>query len=350
MKCKYLDHQVCIRTSGEFRLCCISNEPTNKENIQTHTIEEWRESKVFKDAEQKFDNNEFPEACKKCEIQESSGEGSQRTKPRPYGPGVSHLDLRFGSNCNLKCTMCYPATSSGVNQDHKELIAKGMESPWGNEQFPNYDWYTEERGDYLASLPELREVYLTGGEPMMVRGLHKFLKKLDNSVEIRFNTNATIINPNVYEELKRFDTVNMCFSIDGIGKVNDYIRWGSDWQTVETNMLRWAEFVKYKSVGPTIQIMNLHNYDNIVAWAKTNDFDVFDNLLFHPTYFDSKNAPDTIKKFAPEKFKYWVNQEPDQIQQNAFLHWIKTFDKLRGCHIQDYIPEVAEAYGINKGK
>ena len=48
MKCKYLDHQVCIRTSGEFRLCCISNEPTNKENIQTHTIEEWRESKVFK--------------------------------------------------------------------------------------------------------------------------------------------------------------------------------------------------------------------------------------------------------------------------------------------------------------
>ena len=129
MKCKYLDHQVCIRTSGEFRLCCISNEPTNKENIQTHTIEEWRESKVFKDAVQKFDNNEFPEACKKCEIQESSGEGSQRTKPRPYGPGVSHLDLRFGSNCNLKCTMCYPATSSGVNQDHKELIAKGMESP-----------------------------------------------------------------------------------------------------------------------------------------------------------------------------------------------------------------------------
>ena len=69
MKCKYLDHQVCIRTSGEFRLCCISNEPTNKENIQTHTIEEWRESKVFKDAVQKFDNSEFPEACKKCEIQ-----------------------------------------------------------------------------------------------------------------------------------------------------------------------------------------------------------------------------------------------------------------------------------------
>ena len=41
-----------------------------------------------------------------------------------------------------------------------------------------FDWYTDERGEYLATLPELREVYLTGGEPMMVKGLHKFLQKL----------------------------------------------------------------------------------------------------------------------------------------------------------------------------
>ena len=34
MRCKYLDHQVMIRPDGEFRLCCISNEKTNKENIK----------------------------------------------------------------------------------------------------------------------------------------------------------------------------------------------------------------------------------------------------------------------------------------------------------------------------
>lgn len=347
MKCKYLDHQVCIRTSGEFRLCCVSREPSNEENIQTHTIEEWRQSKVYTDAVNKFANNEWPDACIKCKIQEEAGEQSQRNRPRQYGPGISHLDLRFGNNCNLKCVMCYPGSSSSLNHDHKDLKAQGFDSPWGDMEFENYDWYTDERGDYLASLPELREVYLTGGEPMMVRGLHKFLTKLDSSVEVRFNTNATIINPNIYEELKRFESVNMCFSIDGIGKVNDYIRWGSDWNTIETNMLRWAEFVKHKSLGPTIQVMNLHDYNNITAWAKSNDFKMFDNLLLNPAYFDTKNAPDSIKKYAPQQFKYWVDQPADQIQQNAFRHWVSTFDKFRNISIKDYIPEVADAYGIS---
>ena len=349
MKCKYLDHQVCIRTDGEYRLCCVSLESTNQENVQTHTIDEWRQSKVFLDAVSKFENNEWPDACAKCKIQEENGQQSQRQKPRPYGPGISHLDLRFGSNCNLKCTMCYPGTSSGINQEHKQLLDQGLESPWGTKQFPNYDWYSDERGEYLASLPELKEVYLTGGEPMMVRGLHKFLKKLDSSVEVRFNTNATIINPNVYEELKRFETVNMCFSIDGIGKVNDYIRWGSKWEEVETNMLKWAEIVKYKSVGPTLQVMNILDYQNIIDWAKQNEFKVFDNMLYNPQYFNLQNAPDTLKQ-QTKFFKEWINQPSDEMYQEQFKRWVKTFDKLRNCSIHDYIPEVAEAYGINKRK
>jgi len=346
VKCKYLDHQICVRTTGEYRLCCISVEQQNKENVTTHNIEQWRNSKIHTEAREKFANNEWPDACAKCRIQEEQGQESQRQKPRQYGPGISHLDLRFGSNCNLKCTMCYPATSSSVNQDHKELLKRGLESPWGNEQFPNYDWYTDERGDWLASLPDLREVYLTGGEPMMVKGLHSFLKKLDSSVEIRFNTNGTIINPNVYEELKRFETVNMCFSIDGIGKVNDYIRWGSDWKSIEQNMFRWAEFVKYKSIGPTVQVMNILDGHNLEQWAKQHDFEIWPNMLYNPQYFNVKNAPDTIKSQA-KYFPEWVSQDADEEQQKLFVKVIHTFDKLRNTKINNYIPEVAEAYGIN---
>ena len=347
MKCKYLDHQVCVKTSGEYRLCCISNEPTNRENVTTHTVDDWRNSATYQNAIATFENGLFLKACEKCKIQEEAGETSQRTRPRQYGPGVSHLDLRFGSNCNLQCTMCYPGVSSSLAKEHQEMLKQGIESPWGNEPFPNFDWYTDERGEYLATLPELREVYLTGGEPMMVKGLHKFLQKLDSSVEVRFNTNATIMNPNIYEELKRFETVNMCFSIDGIGKVNDYIRWGSNWEQVETNMLKWAEIVKYKSLGPTIQVLNLHHYETIIDWCKKHDFQFFDNLLMNPEYLNTKNAPDEIKQYCPEKFKYWVDQPADIIQQEAFKKWISIFDKQRGCSLKEYIPEVAKAYGIN---
>ena len=347
MRCEYLDHQVCIKTSGEYRLCCISTEPTNIENVTTHSVDDWRDSKIFKDAVSTFEKGEFPKACEKCRIQEQAGEKSQRNRPIQYGPGISHLDLRFGSNCNLQCIMCHPGVSSSLAKEHQAMLQQGVESPWGNQPFTNFDWYTDERGEYLAALPELREVYLTGGEPMMVKGLHKFLQKLDSSVVVRFNTNATIMNPKIYEELKRFETVNMCFSIDGIGKVNDYIRWGSKWAEVETNVLKWAEIVKYKSLGPTIQVLNLHHYEKIIDWCKKHGFDFFDNLLMKPEHFNTKNAPDEIKKYCPTKFRYWVDQKTDISQQEAFKKWTMIFDKQRGCSLKEYIPEVAKAYGIN---
>jgi sulfatase maturation enzyme AslB (radical SAM superfamily) len=168
---------------------------------------------------------------------------------------------------------------------------------------------------------------------------------LDSSVEIRFNTNGTIINPNVYEELKRFETVNMCFSVDGIGRVNDYIRWSSDWKTIETNMLRWAEFVKYKSLGPTLQVMNILDYDNVVEWARKHDFEVFDNMLYNPPYFNLQNAPDELKAQA-QHFKEWIDKPADEQHQENFRKVVKTFDYIRKCDIKDYIPEVARIYGL----
>ena len=50
MNCQFLDHQVCIRADGQYRLCCISLETNNQENIKTHTIEDWLNSNTHKDA------------------------------------------------------------------------------------------------------------------------------------------------------------------------------------------------------------------------------------------------------------------------------------------------------------
>ena len=38
MKCKYLEHQVMIRPDGEFRMCCISKEKTNKKREQNLVV------------------------------------------------------------------------------------------------------------------------------------------------------------------------------------------------------------------------------------------------------------------------------------------------------------------------
>ena len=179
----------------------------------------------------------------------------------------------------------------------------------------------------------------------MVKGLNKFLAKLDPSVEVRFNTNGTLFNPKVFNELKRFERVNMNFSIDGIGRTNDYIRWGSNWDVVEYNLNKFRE-VADVSLGPTVQIMNVLEYDDYVEYAQANQLEIFDNLLMTPDCLHIKNAPQAMKDNI-EHFDYWMNHPTSIEKQEEFKKWIGVLDKNRGCDIKEYLPEVAGYYGIN---
>lgn len=347
MKCKYIEHQACIRTDGQYRMCCVSMEPNNTETVNTHTPVQWLQSETIQKARKQFENNEWPDACIKCKTSEENGSQSMRQKPRQYGPGLSHLDLRFGNSCNLACSMCFPGSSSTLHYEHEKLLSEGKESPWGTQRFNVYNWYDDELGDKFANLNDLREVYLTGGEPMMVKHLDKFLDKLDSSVELRFNTNGTIINPKVFEQLKRFKYVNMCLSIDGIGKVNDYIRWGSNWVDIEANINKLAELPNIDmSVGPTIQLMNALYYEELVEWAKNKQFKVYDNMLMYPLYLNLKNADDIIKQRTPN-FNHWHNGNSDYRERENFIRYTKILDNNRGCNIKDFLPEVANIYGLD---
>jgi hypothetical protein len=129
-------------------MCCISTEKTNKENINDMSPEEWLASETPTKAREQLANNQFPKACQKCELMELAGKPSMRQRPREYGPGISHLDIRFGNQCNLRCTMCYPGSSSSLYEEHNELKAKGQESPWGWFDYGLYNWYTDEQGRF----------------------------------------------------------------------------------------------------------------------------------------------------------------------------------------------------------
>ena len=116
MKCKYLEHQICTRSDGQYRLCCTSFEPDNKETIYTHTPQQWHDSDFHRGVREQLDRDEWPEACIKCQEAEEKGLESMRTKVKEdgtryvrnhFGPGLSHWDLRFGNSCNLRCISCF---------------------------------------------------------------------------------------------------------------------------------------------------------------------------------------------------------------------------------------------------
>ena len=332
MKCKRLENQICIRTTGQYRLCCVSSEKDNVENILTHDVDEWVSSQIRKDAIISLETDMWPDSCIRCKLDEEAGVESTRQKSSHYGPGITHLDLRFGNSCNLSCRMCWPGSSSTLVQEQQEFLINGEESPWGSTSFVVHNWYNDDNALKLASIPTLKEVYLTGGEPMMVKGLLKFIQLLDKNVTLRFNTNGTILNPKLLEEIKKFKNVNMCFSIDGIGKVNDYIRWGSKWEDVYNNFTLCKDAGFDISIGPTVQVLNELYMPELYHWAKQEGVDVFENVLSNPEYYNIKNAP-------------W--RSTNAKAHGDFVKYTRILDTKRACSIVDYLPEVANAYGIS---
>lgn len=346
MNCKYLDHQVCIRTSGEYRLCCASLEPSHEYNIKTHTIEEWLNSDIHKQAKESIANGVLPDSCIRCRTNEQSGIQSMRQRPRVYGPGLSHLDIRFSNKCNLQCVMCSPLSSSSLMAEHKKL---GDKSPWGVIEIEEFNWYNENLATELANIPTLKEVYLTGGEPFMVRGLDKFINKLKRNVELRFNTNGTINNPKLYKLLSEFDRVQLAFSIDGLGKVNDYIRYGSSWNEVEDNLLLAKEHKLHVTITPTIQIYNYPYLKNLWDYCDKHGIPNYNAILMTPHYYDIRNMPDKMREkyTLPEHSQYLETNKNDSEQIKRFVEITKTFDKSRNVDIRKYLPEVAEFYDFD---
>lgn len=346
MSCKYLDHQLCVRTSGEYRLCCASLEPSHEYNIKTHTIEQWLNSDIHKQAKESINNGILPDSCLRCRTDEESGIQSMRQKPRVYGPGLSHLDIRFSNQCNLQCVMCSPMSSSSIMLEHNKL---GSDSPWGTIKVEEYNWYNEDIATEIASIPTLKEVYLTGGEPFMVRGLDKFINKLDRKVNLRFNTNGTLNNKKLYDLLSEFDYVNLAFSIDGIGKVNDYIRYGSSWNEVEDNLLLAKEYNFDVSITPTIQIYNYPYIKDLFLYCEKHNIKHYDTLLLTPEHFDIRNMPDLMREryTLPEHKDYLLNNQRDDSMIEHFVNFTNTLDKSRNISIKDYLPELTEYYDFN---
>ena len=344
MKCKLLENQVYIATTGEYRLCCTSREPSSGETVWTHTPQEWLKSKTVQTAIDTLAKDEWPDSCERCMTEESAGLTSRRMTRDQMGPDLTHLDLRFGNSCNLKCISCWSQSSSRINDEATEMQQRGIIPLHPIHENSVANWYDEKFFKYFENL-NLKEVALAGGEPMMIKHLPEFLERLDPSVVVRFTSNATIYNPKVYKILKKFDKIIMSVSMDAVGDRIEYIRYGTKWKDVEENTLRLAEFCKMDLI-PCISVLNALYYDEILEWNSKYNFKIYNNMLQHPNYLHLKNAPTSLKAQLT-RFESWYSQPADETEQQAFVNNITKLDSFRNVNIKDYLPEVAAAYGIN---
>lgn len=350
MRCKRLDSQLYVGTHGQYQYCCVSNESHDHGyNIKTHTPQEWLNSDIHRDARLTLASGEFPEGCRVCKEYEEAGLKSTRLRgDDDYGPGTTHLDIRFGNSCNLKCITCWDQASSSIAQEAVDMDRAGLIPLHEVLEVPHFNWASDEAIDQLLELP-IKEMYITGGEPMMVKNFPKLLERLDPSITVRLNTNGTLWNPKIEKLLKRFDRVNMALSIDAIEERIEYIRYGTQWKELVENVKRYQDFIEEIYVTPTISILNAPYMQELVDWCEHNKLrrPSMTNKLLFPQHLHVKNAPESLKPL----FQYtdgWEKPEADPRWIEVFKDKIQRLDHFRGNNIKDYLPEVALHYGLYK--
>ena len=94
--------------------------------------------------------------------------------------------------------------------------------------------------------------------------------------------------------LAKFQAVKFWLSIDGFGSVNDRVRTGSDWETVEKNALDIHSWYEAK-VETTMHCNNVFDLPHLEMWVNDNNLDWNVFPLTRPPHLDCADMRDKDK-------------------------------------------------------
>jgi len=345
--------QVSTSIEGIYRLCCLQTgtDVFNHIKVLDVPIKEMWHSKEYNRVRDRMLKGEYLDCCARCYREEDAGLESARMRHnKNWGSYISEpkillLDLRLGNICNLKCRMCNPAISTAWIEDEKKLSVRNY-SKTSLEKMENYDWYNQESfwNDLTTVLDSCEMIYLSGGEPalLMDQQIKLFDKCIEmgvaKNIEIEYNTNLTIDVSKTSKYWKHFKHTKINCSIDGIGEVNDYIRYPSKWDRVEKNFLLLHEMTKGNNahINPviTVQILNILHLNSIFEYLKELKLKATLNILDEPNFYNVKVLPKNLKDKAIKRLSTW--NVPELIEYMTNEDWSHLYPKfLRETEILD---------------
>jgi pyruvate-formate lyase-activating enzyme len=374
--------------------CCAFSPHAEKSlwpKLQEKSLEEIWNSDAQKQLRKDFLENKRPDGCELCWNKEDSGLHSFRlalndrykkyiesSKLGTENDGtyknfnLIYWDFRFSNICNFKCRMCGHDLSSSWWDDlsYKKNKPKFLDS----------NYYGQDLMKYVDQFIDcVEEIYFAGGEPLIMnehyRILDKLIEKKKFDVYLRYNTNLSTLkykNYDLIEIWKKFKKIDMFVSIDGEGKIGEYIRKGSDWKKIENNLqilmqneILNPEFKIYICV--TVQILNVFHIKNLIDKIISLNIDprriIITNLSWPEEYkvsLLSDELKDQLKEIfekhleviSPEYVDYIrkiyssiiynLNQTSDAKQVIRFIKNNEKIDKIRNEDVKSIVPELKQ--------
>jgi radical SAM protein with 4Fe4S-binding SPASM domain len=214
---------------------------------------------------------------------------------------LNMLDLRWKNTCNFACVYCGPDLSSA----------------WASElNLPQHiqEDALQQSLDYIYSnLHTVDHIYLAGGEPLLIKEnivLLKKIREINPDVEIRINTNLSIINNEIYNLLKQFKNVHWTVSVDGVGKEFEYVRYGGVWDQFINNLQQLRQDFEKINFNSTWCIITAYGVLDCIEFLQNlgfheNSFIV--NPLDNPKVWHVGNLPDSELTLLRNKIQSKLN-------------------------------------------
>ena len=312
----------------ERRMCCASREPAQnfEQYIDTRagtgkyipiTLEEHWNSDHMRSVRRRMMAGETLPECEVCNdkllntdvyrsyfnhlfghkylqvVEQTDATGYTTMKPVSW-------DYRFSNLCNFKCRMCGDMLSSSweseqrqhnmINWDNPKNLWMKPEVKYQIEQFQSSQ-IEQEFSDAVED-HRVEEVYWVGGEPLMYEQHWRYMQRIIElgdgpNVYARYNTNLSRIN---YRGINLFRDIlsglrdwQVCASLDGTGRIGEYIRTGLKYDSWLEN---FAEGVSYSThhrqmrIDYTLTLPGMFEIERIGRLSATYGVQVLAKVVF----------------------------------------------------------------------
>lgn len=272
-----------VGPNGDVLPCCVANQTFPMGNIEKHSISDIINSKSFVNLRTNMLAGKKSKECAYCYKREESGLKSPRVGSNQTWNQIKvgkntpirinnfkpiYIDIRLSNVCNLKCRYCSDYFSSSIAQEKQEMFGISNKIYFNNQK------RKQALGEILEYLPVVEKIYFAGGEPMLAPEHYAILQKLieigNTNLEIVYNTNFTTLkfkDINVVDLWKKFPNVVVGASLDGHNDVIEYVRHGTNWKSIEENLLLVKQQTPHVKIQVT-SVVSLMNIESLIDLQK----------------------------------------------------------------------------------
>ena len=360
--------------NGKVKNCIISKDAIG--NINDTHIKDIMSGTANKNLKTQMLADRKPSNCEGCYLQERNKSNLSSISSRLYylkevaarsdlklfdsvdSFQLKHVDLRWTNACNQACVYYGEQLSSKWAQELGIKVKSKKES-------------RQEVKDFVfENINNLENVYLAGGEPMLMKENYEFLKLLrdkNKNCSVRVNTNLSTTDTGIFDLLCEFPNVHWTVSLETIEDEYEYIRHHGSWQDflknltvigklghkISFNMLHFI--LNYKSLFDCIDYLKLLGYHD-------NSFIV--GPLYTPEHQSILNLPDVVLEQVYKIIKDRLDQKPEGYLKNSYINLLEYYsttawkkdipkfiaeteirDNRRGVSCREVFPKLYEDLG-----